>query len=301
MLRSPSLVVLAVAASTLLPSPAAGAATSAPPQLAFSIASDTRSELFTIDPATGTTHRLAAAAGELDVAAWSRTTSRVYYAHLTETGPTTSTGQVDSVPDTGGAPRNDIPADAESADLSPDGTTYVFERDGQLWTMRAAGGVPNRLTGAGGLKPRFSPDGTRIVFTRNVGRGGTDQLDVFTVGVDGTGLKRITGAANVDFSGAYSPDGKRLLFTRVSAAGVPAVYAVNVDGSHLRLVSDGAADPDWASNGWIGYQAIDDNDIAQLAVRSPGVPGTETLLTDNGLDTVSLRFVTGQAVATPGG
>jgi Tol biopolymer transport system component len=300
MRRSPSLVVLAVAASSLLPTPAAEAATSVPPQLAFSIASSTSSELYTIDPATGTKHKLAAGAGELDVAAWSRTTSRVYYAHLTDTGPDSTTGQVDSVPDTGGAPRNEIPADAESADLSPDGTTYVFERDGQLWTMRAAGGLPNRLTGAGGLKPRFSPDGTRIVFTRNLGKE-VDQLDVFTVGVDGSGLKRITGAANIDVSGAYSPDGKRLLFTRLSRDGVPAVYAVNVDGTHLRLVTDGAADPDWASNGWIGYEAIDDNDTAQLAVRSPGVPGTETLLTNNGLDTVSLRFVTGQAVATPGG
>ena len=136
MRRTPSLVVLAVAAS-LLPTPAAEAAPSAPPQLAFSIASDTRSELYTIDPATGTTRKLASAAGELDVATWSRTTARIYYAHLTDTGTDSTTGQIDSVPDTGGAPHNDIPADAESADLSPDGTTFVFERDGQLWTGHA--------------------------------------------------------------------------------------------------------------------------------------------------------------------
>jgi hypothetical protein len=48
----------------------------------------------------------------------------------------------------------------------------------------------------------------------------------------------------------------------VGASGEPAVYAVNVDGTRLRKVADAAAD---------------------------------------GLDTVSLRFETGQAGATPGG
>ncbi|MFN2537565.1 MAG: TolB family protein [Mycobacteriales bacterium] len=293
-----ALLVLAVAATPLLPAPsavAAESATSAPPALAYSLASSTRSELRTIEPTTGATKTLAAAAGELDVATWSRTTSRVYYAHLTDAGADTTTGQLDSVPDTGGAPRNESPADAESADLSPDGTMFVFEREGQLWNAPSAGGVPTRLTGAGGLKPRFSPDGTRIVFTRPVG----SNLDVFTVGVEGTGLKRITAAGNVDFSGAYSPDGKRLLFTRLSSEGDPAVFAVNVDGTHLRKVADLAADPDWAANGWIAYQVLDQRDIAQVAVLSPGVPGTESVLTDNGLDTVSLRFLSGAAPAAP--
>ncbi len=307
MLRTPSLLVLAVATSVALPVAAASAdgsslakrgiplkrsaaLTTLPPMITYSIANMSRSELETLDPGSGTTKKIAASTDIIEANAWSATTGRVYYS-FDDSDRDAAPGGVDSVPEAGGAVAHDIAA-GHHADVSQDGTTLVYEGDdGNLYKRPlATDATPVRLTGAGGFKPRFSPDGTRIVFTRAVG----DNLDVFTIGTDGTGLKRITAAGNIDFSGVFSPDGKRLLFTRINDDG-PLVYGVNVDGTNRRLVASDAADPDWASNGWITYLALDDRDTDQVAVLSPGVPGEESLLTNNGIDATALRFRTGQA------
>lgn len=304
MRRTPSLLVLAVATSVALPVTAASAdttdlfkrgiplkrtaaVTSAPPQLTYSLANATHSQLVTLDPVAGTTKKIAASTDLISANAWSATTQRVYYS-FDDTDRDTAPPGVDSVPEAGGTPVHEI-ASGHDSDISRDGTTFVYEDQGNLWKRAVAGGEPVRLTGAGGFKPRFSPDGTRILFTRIVG----ENVDVYTLGTDGTGLKRITAAGNIDFSGVFSPDGKRLLFTRILDDG-PAVLAVNLDGTNRRVVATDAADPDWAENGWLGYLAIDDNGLQQIAVRSPGLPGEESLLTNNGIDATAFRFKAGQ-------
>jgi Tol biopolymer transport system component len=63
-----------------------------------------------------------------------------------------------------------------SLDVSPDGSTIVFDHLGDLYLLPFAGGQATRLTG--GLpfdaQPRFSPDGRRVVFVSN--RSGAENL-----------------------------------------------------------------------------------------------------------------------------
>jgi Tol biopolymer transport system component len=105
---------------------------------------------------------------------------------------------------------------------SPDGRKIAFESDradlpgrSEIHVMDANGSNVRRLTTLPAdamldTAPRFSPDGRRLVFTRYITDPGRSAL--FTVGVDGSGLKQLTpwgnGAADAD----YSPDGKKLVF-----------------------------------------------------------------------------------------
>lgn len=63
-----------------------------------------------------------------------------------------------------------------NVDISPDGTTLVFDLLGHLYTLPVAGGTATRLTSgvSWNMHPRFSPDGSRIAFTSD--RAGGDNL-----------------------------------------------------------------------------------------------------------------------------
>jgi len=94
--------------------------------------------------------------------------------------------------------------------------------------------------------PALSPDGTRIAFSST--RDGNPEI--YTIGVDGSGITRITENAARDILPAWSPDGKKLIFNRIpdASAGGPFVI-VNADGSGETTVpgtigGDGVLSPD---------------------------------------------------------
>ena len=151
------------------------------------------------------------------------------------------------------------------AGWSPDGSQIAFDSDRrnhqgrlEIHVMDADGSNVRRLTTLPAdamfdLAPRFSPDGRRIVFTRYITDPGRSAL--FTVGVDGGGLKQLTpwgnGAADAD----YSPDGKKLVFEAYpNAQCFGEIYTVDSDGQHLTNIADnrchaGSSDPVWSPNG----------------------------------------------------
>ena len=92
-------------------------------------------------------------------------------------------------------------------DVSPDGTTIVFDLLGDLWLLPIGGGDAKALTTgpAWDMQPRFSPDGSEIAFTSD--RAGGD--NVWVVSVDGETTRQISKETfRLPNSPAWSPDGR---------------------------------------------------------------------------------------------
>jgi len=88
-----------------------------------------------------------------------------------------------------------------------------------------------------------SPDGRRILFL-----GGPDEApDVYAVGVDGKGLRRLTTDPAIDGYPAWSPDGRQVIFSSKRSGGTE-LYVMNADGSSQTRVTDVVGHdeaPDW--------------------------------------------------------
>ena len=100
-----------------------------------------------------------------------------------------------------------------SVDVSPDGSTLVFDLLGDIYTMPITGGRATPLTQgmAFDAQPRFSPDGTKIVFTsdRSGGEG------VWTMSLDMTDTTQISrGKTDKYDSPEWTPDGNYIVVTR---------------------------------------------------------------------------------------
>ena len=132
---------------------------------------------------------------------------------------------------------------------SPDGRTIAITAstdafNSDVFLMRADGGSLRRLTRSQGThdrlaeehQPDFSPDGRRIVFTSN--RDGNFEL--YAIGVDGRGERRLTRTPRQDESGArYSRDGRRILYESNGR-----IAHVAADGRDARVLGAGGS-ADW--------------------------------------------------------
>jgi TolB protein len=151
---------------------------------------------------------------------------------------------------------------------SPDGSRISFDWDRGfpskqhgIFIANADGSGARRLTiaprtvEAHDTESQWSPDGTRIAFTRvsRIGRAA-----VFMIGVDGTGLRRLTPWRLDAASPDWSPDGTRILFNTHfdPRPGQSAnLYSMRPDGSRRRALTQhrgGRAHsfrPSWAPDG----------------------------------------------------
>jgi TolB protein len=103
----------------------------------------------------------------------------------------------------------------DGPDWSPDGSQILFRSpetedflNSNIWTIHPDGTGLRQVTQAGpGVKvysASFSPDGTRITLGMS---GVDDQADVYTIGVDGTGLTPVTRTAQWDSAPDWGPAG----------------------------------------------------------------------------------------------
>ena len=109
-----------------------------------------------------------------------------------------------------------------SVDVSPDGTTLVFDVLGDLYTVPVAGGTATALTRgpAYDYHPRYSPDGKTIAFTSD--ENGMENL--WLVDADGKNRRAITSEkTSYVRSAAWLPGGEYLVARREDAkrAGIP--------------------------------------------------------------------------------
>ena len=151
------------------------------------------------------------------------------------------------------------------AGWSPNGRKIAFESDrrngaerAEIYVMNADGTNVRRVStlpeGAqGDSAPRFSPDGTKLVFTRY--RGDPKPAALFTIRIDGSGLRRLTPWSNGAGDADWSPGGKKLVFEANPQKNCYGeVYTVEADGQHLTNITKnwcqaGSADPVWSPNG----------------------------------------------------
>jgi TolB protein len=95
---------------------------------------------------------------------------------------------------------------------SPDGSRLLVEWQGRLVVVRPDGGGERTIVSLsrdahGALEdpqPAWSPDGRWMVFCQ-VRAGGLGQSDIWLVGADGRGLRRLTRSPGLDSDPSFRP------------------------------------------------------------------------------------------------
>lgn len=114
---------------------------------------------------------------------------------------------------------------------------FSGDRDGNygIYVTRSESPEPDRITDSPSdeYSPTWSPDRRHIAFSRN-------REDIYTIDLDGSGLKQVTGSNDVtpssDVTPAWSPDGSRIAFSS-DRDGDSGIYTIDPDGSDLRQVT----------------------------------------------------------------
>src|SRR5205823_5234507 len=139
--------------------------------------------------------------------------------------------------------------------LSPDGQEIAFVRaplsrakpstgEYEVFVARSDGTHQRRVTkGWTDDAPTWSPDGQTLVFDRQSHEAAANensfQDQLYLVGRDGTGLRRLTAAARgILGRPAWAPDGGSIAFSGTAARGF-GLYVARSDGRGLRLVAGG--------------------------------------------------------------
>ena len=132
---------------------------------------------------------------------------------------------------------------------SPDGTRIAFARQRvgrtSVHILDVVGGA-QRLLVEDASAPSWSPDGRSLVFSRTLGER---VRNLFVIGADGTGERRLTSYQGYDMQPAWSPDGAWIAFTRLAPGSTNAnILAVRPDGTGLRVLRASRlyeSDPTW--------------------------------------------------------
>lgn len=156
---------------------------------------------------------------------------------------------------------------------APDGKSFVFSWQGDLWRVGINGGRAERLTvhPASEINPRFTPDGKKIVFSSN--RYGN--YDVFIMNADGSGLKRLNYESGQEYVNSVSPDGK-YVYGYTNYFGRTDLFRVNIEGGDIIPISDHIFEaefsPTISSDGKRVY--YNRGSYGASVWRKPGVTGT---------------------------
>lgn len=170
--------------------------------------------------------------------------------------------------------------------LSPDRRHLAVRSGGDIWVSRLDGSNAINLTGplfpsvpTIESRPDFSPDGRSIAF--QVGAFPTadpSQLDVYSVNLDGSGLKELTAGAATGSEPSYSPDGRRIAFVAPRADGRASdIWMMNVDGTNpVSLTDTPSVFEDWPDWGHLEVPPAAHGALGDCEDPSATLVGTNT-------------------------
>lgn len=126
----------------------------------------------------------------------------------------------------------------------------------QIWVVGADGLGLRAVPGARGYSPTWSPDGSMLAFSADDPLGDCGLRNVFTIRLDGTGLRRLTRQADHP---DWSARGE-IAFSRLREVFDPgtgeacwsgaSVAAIRPDSSGARVIVQRGIDPSWAPRGF---------------------------------------------------
>jgi Tol biopolymer transport system component len=134
-----------------------------------------------------------------------------------------------------------------------DGLQIVYDTDfSQIKVINADGSGGERLVTSDGTVPGTSPYGDKVVFSR-----GATALNLFTMHLDGSGLRQITNTTVQGFNASWSPTGNDLAFAGSfgNGTGDNDVFVMHANGTGARdLTNTPGADrvefsPVWSPDG----------------------------------------------------
>ena len=195
----------------------------------------------------------------------------------------------------------------ESPTWTPDGGQIVFSSNRNdpnpecllppcqldLYVSRSDGSHVRQLTnlrGGAAFFPSVSPDGRTVLFTFITDAGDTA---LYAIGIDGSGLVRLTSFAQEFYHGHWSPDGTRIAFSDqgcISCTG-GSIWTMLGDGTGLRRLTFGTKQSNdynaqWSPDGqWLTFtrqatKSFSSSDI--YVVRADGT--SETLVIERGVN-----------------
>jgi TolB protein len=124
--------------------------------------------------------------------------------------------------------------------ISQEGNPDIYRMSSDGTNLRPITHGPNH---AMNVEPAVSPDGDKIAFSSD--RGGRPM--VYTMNMNGEGVKRLTFAGKYNSSPSWSPDGKTIAFAGQDADHFD-IFTMSANGSNLKRLTDARKTNGRASN-----------------------------------------------------
>jgi TolB protein len=119
-------------------------------------------------------------------------------------------------------------------DWSRDGQRRIYELAGQLYVWDRLSRTTEPITADRFMNtsPSWSPDESQIVFASDRGGG----YDLYTMALDGSGLRRLTEIRGAVGAPDWSPDGRTIAFVALES-GASEIYAMDSSGNGSRRLT----------------------------------------------------------------